>query len=89
MIRRSQFVAARKLIMPHTGQVNGGTLTTMDGFHGAVVILAATDTDFDRARLDYKLIAHRRLSARGATGDNRAVSGDCKSAINRHAKRCL
>ena len=84
-----QFVAPFDFTLLDPRQINGGSLPTRNGFRSVVVVLDPADSDFDVARLNFKLIADVQRAAADTTGHHGTVSFNRERAIDRHTKRSL
>ncbi len=87
MAGAGQFMSPANLLMVDSREIDGGSLAAMNLLDRAIVVLNATDTYGDAARFDDEFVTDASLAASDAPGDDRAVSGDRKTAIDGHPER--
>ena len=84
-----QLVTSLNFALFDSSQIDGGALPTRNRFRSVVVVLDPADSDFDVARLNFKLIAYVQRAAADTTGHHGTVSFNRERAIDRHTKRRL
>ena len=87
MAGAGQFMSPANLLMVDSCEIDGGSLAAVNLFDCAIVVLNAADAYGDTSRFDNEFVTDASLAASDAPGDDRAVSGDGKTAIDGHPER--